>query len=150
MIQDGRNDELERELESLKRLFEQEMAGAEAEMDAEENEHLQKITKTLSDEHTQGLKAKQRDIMKSIADQCPEAEQVAMQRLMDQHRRDVESLDQELALERDRQISDIQVCLFVNISEALSAHRLSYLTAINSKLIACWDIFHLIVACWFF
>ena len=112
MIQDGRNDELERELESLKRLCEQEMAGAEAEMDAEENEHLQKITKTLSDEHTQGLKAKQRDIMKRIADQCPEAEQVAMQRLMDQHRRDVESLDQELALERDRQISDIQVCLF--------------------------------------
>ena len=114
MIQEGRNDELERELESLKRLFEQERAGAEAEIDAEENEHLQKITKTLSDEHTQGLKEKQRDILKAIKDQCPEAEHVAMNRLMDQHRRDVESLEQELSLERDRQLSDIQVGEFYN------------------------------------
>lgn len=112
MIQEGRNDELERELESLKRLFEQEKAAAEAEMDAEENEHLQKMTKTLSEEHTQGLKEKQRDILKAIKDQCPEAEQIAMNRLMDQHRRDLESLEQELSLERERQLSDIQVSEF--------------------------------------
>ena len=111
VIQEGRNDDLERELASLKLLFEQESAAAEAEMDAEENEHLQKITKTLSDDHTQGLKEKQRDILKAIKDQCPEAEQVAMQRLMDNHRRDLESLEQELSLERDRQMSDIQVSL---------------------------------------
>lgn len=45
-------------------MFDQEMAAAEAEMDAEENEHALKLSKHLSDEHTTGLKEKQRGLLK--------------------------------------------------------------------------------------
>lgn len=45
-------------------MFDQEMAAAEAEMDAEENEHVLKLSKHLSDDHTTGLKEKQRSLLK--------------------------------------------------------------------------------------
>ena len=76
MIQEGRNDELERELAALKRLFDQELSAAEAEMDAVENEHVAKMTKTLSDEHTSSLKEKQRQLLKQATEGCPASEQV--------------------------------------------------------------------------
>lgn len=120
MIQEGRNDELERELAALKRLFEQEMAAAEAEMDAVENEHSAKMTKTLSDEHTSSLKEKQRHLLKQATDSCPASEKVAMQRLLDQHRKDLEGLQQDLGLERERQLGDLKAKL-----ESRRARRLA-------------------------
>ena len=110
IIEEGRTDELERELEALKLLFDLEKAAAEAEMDAEENEHVHKLTKTINEDHTSALKEKQREMMKDIRDGCPASEQVALQRLMDQHRKDMEGVEQELNLERDRQLGDLQVC----------------------------------------
>lgn len=109
LIEEGHTDDLERELAALQRMFEQEMAAAEAEMDAEENEHMLKLRKNLSDEHTTGLKEKQRNLLKLAGDNCPASEQVALQRLMDQFRKDQESMDQELSLEKERQLSDLRV-----------------------------------------
>ena len=94
---------------ALQRMFDQEMSAAQAEMDAEENEHVLKLSKTLSDDHTIGLKEKQRALLKLIGDGCPATEQVALQRLMDQFRKDQESMDQELSLEKERQLSDLRV-----------------------------------------
>lgn len=85
------------------------MAAAEAEMDAEENEHILKLSKNLSDEHTTGLKEKQRALLKLVGDGCPATEQVALQRLMDQFRKDQESMEQDLSLEKERQLSDLRV-----------------------------------------
>jgi C1A family cysteine protease len=109
LIQDGHNDELEKELEILKQLFEQQMSAAEAEMDAEENEHKHKLTKNLNDEHTAGLRETQRQIMKVASDNCPASEQVALQRLMDEYRKEQEGLSQELNLEKQRLRNDLQV-----------------------------------------
>jgi hypothetical protein len=44
MIESGNTDELERELEYLKKLHHQEMQAAEADLDADENEHLRTIS----------------------------------------------------------------------------------------------------------
>ncbi|WAR00886.1 hypothetical protein MAR_025258, partial [Mya arenaria] len=111
LIEDGHHDNLEREMAALQRLFDQEMAAAEAEMDAEEAEHINKLSKTVSDEHTTGLREKQRDLLKGVSDGCPASEQVALQRLMDTYRKDVNSMEQNLALEKDRQLEDLRAKL---------------------------------------
>lgn len=109
LIQEGRNEDLEKQLEILKQLFEQEMAAAEAEMDAEENEHKHKLTKNLNEEHMSKLREQQRQILKIATDSCPQSEQIALQRLMDDYRKDQESLSQELSLEKQRLRNDLQV-----------------------------------------
>jgi hypothetical protein len=44
-----------------------------------------------------------------LCERCPATEQVAMQRLLEQHRQDLDGLEQEMALEKSRQMSDVQV-----------------------------------------
>lgn len=53
--------------------------------------------------------------LKLVGDGCPASEQVAMQRLMDQYRKEQEGLEQDLSLEKERQLSDLRVsgCMFV-------------------------------------
>jgi len=113
LIESGHVEDLERELAALQRLFDQERAAAEADMDAEESEHVSKIAKTLSGEHTDGLRDKQRDLLKIASDACPASEQVALQRLMDQHRKDIEGIEAGINLEKDRQMADLRVCAVV-------------------------------------
>lgn len=67
MIESGNTDDLERELEYLKKLHQQEMEAAEADMNAEENEHLKTISKSIDDEHTGALKQKHRDVLKNVS-----------------------------------------------------------------------------------
>lgn len=67
MIEGGNTEDLERELEYLKRLHQQELEALEAEMNAEENEHSQRITKTIDDDHTSNAKQKHRDILKEVS-----------------------------------------------------------------------------------
>lgn len=40
---------------------------------------------------------------------CPQSKQMALQHVMDDYRQNMQTLDQELSLERQRQISDTQV-----------------------------------------
>jgi len=89
------------------------MEAAETEMEAEEKEHVQRINKNLEEEHTEGLKQKHRDILKQISDQCPQAQQMALQHIMEDYRQDMDAVDQELSLERQRQLSDVQVLLLL-------------------------------------
>ncbi|KAH3741464.1 hypothetical protein DPMN_048189, partial [Dreissena polymorpha] len=111
LIEEGHTEDLERELAALQRLFDQQMAAAEAEMDAEQNEHINKLTKTLSNEHTTGLREKQRALLKLASDNCPPSEQVSMQRLMDQYRKEQEGIEQGISLEKDRQLEDLRAKL---------------------------------------
>ena len=66
MIESGNTDDLERELEYLKKLHKQEMEAAEAEINAEENEHLRTISKAVDDEHNSTIKQKHRDVLKNV------------------------------------------------------------------------------------
>jgi len=113
LIESGHVEDLERELAALQRLFDQERAAAEADMDAEESEHVSKIAKTLSGEHTDGLRDKQRELLKIASDACPASEQVALQRLIDQHRKDIEGIEAGINLEKDRQMADLRVGLVI-------------------------------------
>jgi len=67
MIESGNTDELERELEYLKKLHQQEMQAAEADLDADENEHLRTISKSVDDEHTGAVKQNHRDVLKNVS-----------------------------------------------------------------------------------
>lgn len=66
LIESGNTDGLEQELEYLKKLHQQELEAAEAELNAEENEHLKTISKNVDDEHTGALKQKHRDVVKNV------------------------------------------------------------------------------------
>lgn len=46
-----------------------------------------------------------------IADQCPEQQKTAMQRLLDNHHHDSETLEQELSVQRSRHLADLQAKL---------------------------------------
>lgn len=58
-----------------------------------------------------------------IAEQCPEQQQTAMQRLLDNYHHDTETLDQELAVQRSRHLADLEAKLAARRARKLAEAR---------------------------
>lgn len=58
-----------------------------------------------------------------IAEQCPEQQQTAMQRLLDNYHHDTEALDQELAVQRSRHLADLEAKLAARRARKLAEAR---------------------------
>lgn len=58
-----------------------------------------------------------------IAEQCPEQQQTAMQRLLDNYHHDTETLDQELAVQRSRHLADLEAKLAARRARKLAETR---------------------------
>lgn len=63
------------------------------------------------------------NLVLQIAEQCPEQQQTAMQRLLDNYHHDTETLDQELAVQRSRHLADLEAKLAARRARKLAEAR---------------------------
>ncbi|XP_071958404.1 uncharacterized protein [Antedon mediterranea] len=84
-----------------------EIEALEAKLDAEENQQIMDINKQINEEQSKEIKKAHRDILQK-ASSTHNVDQVLTHQLMDQMRRDNESIHYELGVQRDRQESELK------------------------------------------
>ncbi|RUS80922.1 hypothetical protein EGW08_011303, partial [Elysia chlorotica] len=112
LSQEGRgHEDKERMLRGLDLQHMREREALEAQLDAEENELGRQTVKALDGDHTTLLKDEHQKIKDELMSLCPQDNRLAAQRILDKHRRDLESAEQDIESQRSRHMADVQARL---------------------------------------
>ncbi|KAI8480901.1 hypothetical protein Bbelb_413740, partial [Branchiostoma belcheri] len=94
----------------LDRRHARELEALEAQIAAEEAEHLRDISRSLDEEHSNTLKESQKDVLKDLSSKHG-VDAVRQQEIMDRFRKDQENLEYMSNIRRERQTQDLQAKL---------------------------------------
>eukprot|EP00058_Branchiostoma_floridae_P012905 XP_002598393.1 hypothetical protein BRAFLDRAFT_128123 [Branchiostoma floridae] len=94
----------------LDRRHARELEALEAQIAAEEAEHLRDISRSLDEEHTNSLKETQKDVLKNLSSKHG-VDAVRQQEIMDRFRKDQENLEYMSNIRKERQTQDLQAKL---------------------------------------